>query len=242
MQDDPIPRYALQYWPVMFRGQFVRATLAHIDAPWDEADIDAVAQTMSEDPEDQPVPFMGPPVLTDREAGVTLAQMPAILDYLAHVHQLLPGDPARDALTRKVVADANDVLMEMTRHNGAQMWTAGAWAEYVPRLSRWMAIFDETGRRHGLTEGGGTLLGTGAPGLADLVTHVLWGTMTDTLPALRPLLERTAPALAALSDRVGARPEQAALRRRSVAAWGEAWCGGQIEASLRAAIAAHSTG
>ncbi|RDC71150.1 glutathione S-transferase [Rhodovulum sp. 12E13] len=242
MQGDPPPRYGLQYWPVMFRGQFVRATLAHADAPWDEADIDAVADAMSEDPEDQPVPFMGPPVLTDRQAGVTLAQMPAILDYLARVHGLMPGDPARDALTRKVVADANDVLMEMTRHNGAQMWTAEAWAEYGPRLSRWMAIFDETGRRHGLTEGGGTLLGTEAPGLADLVSHVLWGTMTDTLPALRPLLERTAPTLAALSDRIGARPEQAALRARSVEAWGEAWCGGQIEASLRAAIAAQATG
>jgi glutathione S-transferase len=228
--------YHLAYWPIMFRGQFVRAVLAHAGATWDERDPDAVADMMADDPEDQAVPFMGPPVLTDREAGVTLAQMPAILAYLGGKHALLPEDPARRALTHKAIADANDVLYEMTRHNGAQMWTDAAWAEYRPRLGRWMAIFEETGRRHGLTAETGTLLGSARPGLADLVAHVLWGTMTDSLPALRPMLDETAPALAALSDRIGTRPEQADLRARSREAFGEAWCGGQIEASLRAAL------
>jgi len=243
MSDTSSPAYTLHYWPIPFRGEFVRAVLAHAGAAWKEADVDDVARLMSDDPEAQPVPFMGPPVLTDRDAGVTLAQMPAILAYLGEVHRLMPGDAARDALTHKTIADTNDILMEMTRHNGAQMWTDAAWAEYRPRLSRWMAIFEQTGRRRGMTAEEGTLLGTDAPSLADLVAHILWGTMTDALPALRPMLDETAPALAGLSDRMAARPELARLRERRETEYGRAWCGGQIEASLRAALGeAQSTG
>ncbi|MCA9492320.1 MAG: NUDIX domain-containing protein [Myxococcales bacterium] len=40
------------------------------------------------------------------------------------------------------------------------------WDAFVAaRLPRWMHIFEETGRRYGLTEQGGTLLGTPEPGL-----------------------------------------------------------------------------
>ena len=60
--------------------------------------------------------------------------------------------------------------------------------------------------------------------------------MTAKFPALRPLLDETAPALAGLSDRIGALPEQAELRARSDAAYGEEWCSGEIEASLRAVL------
>ena len=228
--------YTLHYWPIAFRGQFVRATLAHVGAEWDEADMDGVVEAMSAPPERQHIPFMGPPMLTDHRAGVTLAQMPAILGYLGRAHGLMPGDLFRAALTDKAIADANDVLYEMTRYNGAQMWTAPDWAEYRPRLARWMTIFEETGRRHGLGPDTGHLLGGDAPGLADLVAHVLWGTMTEKLPALRPMLEETAPRVAALSDRIGALPDQAALRARSAEQFGPDWCAGEIEASLRAVL------
>jgi glutathione S-transferase len=162
--------------------------------------------------------------------------MPAILAYLGRKHGLLPGDPARDALTDKIVADANDVLYEMTLHNGAQMWTQENWKAYRPRLVRWMEIFEETGRRHGLTVGAGHHLGTAKPGVADLTTYVLWGVMTAKLPPLRPLLEETAPAIASLSDRIAALPEQADLRTKSDEQYGDEWCSGQIEASLRAVL------
>jgi glutathione S-transferase len=162
--------------------------------------------------------------------------MPAILAYLGGRHGLIPADPARGALTAKIVADANDVLYEMTLHNGAQMWTQDAWTAYRPRLARWMAIFEETGRRHGLTPQAGNLLDTAKPGLADLTAHILWGTMTAKLPSLRPLLDATAPAIAGLSNRIAALPEQVDLRARSDAAYGDDWCSGQIEASLRAVL------
>jgi glutathione S-transferase len=231
-----MPDYTLHYWPIPFRGQFVRAVLAHVRATWDEAGVEAIIALKDAAPAEQSVPHMGPPVLTDHVAGLSLAQMPAILGYLGGRHGLIPDDPARAALTAKNVADANDVLYEMTLYNGAQMWTRAAWNGYRPRLARWLEIFEETGRRHGLTPQAGYLLDTGAPGLADLVAHILWGTMTAKLPSLRPLLDATAPAIAGLSDRIAALPEQADLPAHSDAAYGDEWCSGQIEASLRAVL------
>ncbi len=228
--------YTLYYWPIPFRGEFVRCVLAHVGASWIEADIDDLVALKDAAPETQPVPHMGPPVLVDHGADVALSQTQAILTYLGHRHGLIPEDAARAALTAKLIADANDVLYEMTLHNGRQMWTREQWRDYEPRLARWMTIFEEHGRRHGLTPGEGHVLGTQSPGIADLVVHVLWGVMTAKLPALRSLLDATAPAIAALSDRIGADAAQRELRARSDAAYGDAWCGGQIEASLRAVL------
>lgn len=159
--------YTLYYWPLPFRGQFVRAVLAHVHASWDEPGVAALVALKDAAPAEQLTPHMGPPVLKDHEAGISLAQTPAILSYLAHKRGLMPADPVKAALTHKVVADANDVLYEMTLHNGAQTWTRETWDDFLPRLTRWMQIFEETGRRHGLTAGSGYLLGTETPGVAD---------------------------------------------------------------------------
>jgi glutathione S-transferase len=231
-----MPDYTLYYWPVPFRGQFIRAVLAHVGATWREADTEEIGALMNSPPAAQLVPHMGPPVLTDHETGLSLAQMPAILSYLGHKHDLIPQDPARGALTVKIIADANDVLYEMTLHNGSQMWTKQAWRNYGPRLRRWMAIFEETGRRYGLTAEAGYLLGSEQPSLADLTTHILWGTMTAKLGSLRSILEDTAPAIAGLSARIAALPEQSTLRAESDDEYGDEWCSGQIEASLRAVL------
>ncbi len=230
--------YTLYYWPLPFRGQFVRAVLAHVHASWDERDIDAIFALKDAVPAEQPVPHMGPPVLIDHAEDVCLSQMPAILGYLGRKHGLIPVDPAAAALTDKLVADANDVLYEMTLHNGAQMWTEQSWQAYVPRLERWMAIFEETGRRHGLTPASGFILGSGSAGIADLTAYALWGTMIARLPALEPMLVTTAPAVAGLCERIAQLPEQEELRRDSDTAYGNEWCGGQIGASLRAMLEA----
>jgi glutathione S-transferase len=225
--------YTLYYWPLPFRGQFVRSVLAHVGASWAEANIEDLMTLKGAEPTGQLVPHMGPPVLTDHAANLSLAQTPAILAHLGDKYALVPKDAARAALTTKLIADANDVLYEMTLHNGAQMWTRKRWNVYRPRLGRWMAIFEEHGRRHDLTVETGHVLGTDAPGLADLVVHILWGVMTVKLPALRPLLETMAPTIAALSDRIGRLPEQVELRARSDNEYGDEWCSGQIERSLR---------
>ncbi len=230
--------YTLYYWPLPFRGQFVRAVLAHVGASWEERDVDAIFALKDAEPAQQPVPHMGPPVLIDNAEDVCLSQMPAVLGYLGRKHGLIPTDAQAAALTDKLVADANDLLYEMTLHNGAQMWTEQSWQAYLPRLGRWMAIFEETGRRHGLTPEAGSMLGTEAMGIADLATYALWGTMIAKLPELEPMLVTTAPAVAGLCQRIAQRPEQEKLRRDSDSAYRDEWCGGQIGASLRAVLEA----
>jgi len=229
--------YTLYYWRLPFRGQFIRAVLAHAGASWDEPDIQAVRSLIDKGPAQQLLPLMGPPVLVDHTAAdFCLAQMPAILTYLGGKYALIPDDPARVALTTKIIADANDVLYEMTLHNGAQMWTEERWHIYRPRLARWMAIFEAHGCRHGLKDKTGYILGTDMPGLSDLVVFILWGTMTAKLPELKPLLETSAPAVTGLCERVARLPEQHTLRLRSDEAYGDEWCSGDIEASLRAVL------
>ena len=228
--------YTLYYWPLPFRGQFVRAVLAHVGATWNEVSFDDINAQRLKSPADQSVPHMGPPVLIDHANDFAVSQTAAILLYLGRKHELLPSAPEREAMTVKIIADADDVLYEMTRYNGAQMWTPEDWQAYLPRLKRWMEIFEQAGLRHGLTAGSGTLLGTDAPSVADFTASILWSTMTDKFPSLRPLLGDTAPALAALCDRIAALPEQEILRIKSDAEYGDAWCAGQIEASLRAVL------
>jgi glutathione S-transferase len=226
--------YTLYYWPLPFRGQFVRAVLAHAGAGWEEPGMDDVAAMKDRPPADQPVPFMAPPLLVDHAAGVSVAQMPAILAYLGGKFALIPDDPGRAALTHKIVADANDVLDEITRFGGRSMWTPGEWDSFAEeRLPRWMAIFEATGRAHGLTPAGGHVLGGDAPGLADLVTATLWSTVADKLPGLGDMLADTAPATAALSRRIADSPALAAMREDTDTRFGHAWCGGLIEASIR---------
>jgi glutathione S-transferase len=182
---------------------------------------------------DMPVPFMGPPMLIDRKADVAIAEMPAIVLYLGETLDLMPATPALRALTMKVVNDANDVIDEITLDGGREMWTEARWRAFVPRLEKWMAIWEETGRRHGLTADAGHLLGGAAPGVADIVTATLWSTMTDRFREIAAILQEAAPATAALSRRVADLPALAALAQKAREDYGDAYCGGQIEASLR---------
>jgi glutathione S-transferase len=187
---------------------------------------------------DMPAPFMGPPLLVDRKADFAVAQMPAIVLYLGETLGLLPATPALRAMTLKVVNDANDVIDEVTLDGGKQMWTPDRWAEFVPRLKKWMSFWEETGRRHGLSADEGFLLGGDTAGVADVVTAVLWSTMTDRFPKIGEMLDEAAPMTAALARRVSAVPPLATLAAKARADYGDAWCGGQIEASLRKVLGA----
>jgi hypothetical protein len=116
--------YTLYYWPMPFRGQFIRAILAYAGKSWDEPDAD-VAQVMEAAPDQQPVPFMGPPMLVTEKTGFALAEMPASdLDLLVRYpgsslyRPALPvpdGDgtqPGHDRLSHHTVAGRR-------RHHGA---------------------------------------------------------------------------------------------------------------------------
>ena len=225
--------YDLYYWPVPFRGQFVRAVLAYAGKTWTEIDGLRIAELMTEAVADLPVPFMGPPVLIDRKADFAIAQMPAIMLYLGDTLGLLPATPKLRAMTTKVINDANDVIDDLTLDGGREMWTRAKWEEFVPRLERWMAIWEETGRRYALEATSGFLLGNTAPEMADLVTAILWTTMADRFPPIAAMLETTAPMTAALARRVADLPPLAALAAEARQNYGDAYCGGQIERSLR---------
>lgn len=230
--------YVLYYWSVPFRGQFVRAILGFAGKSWREAGNAQVAKLMKGKIEKMPVPFMGPPVLIDKKARVAIAEMPAIILYLGDTLGLMPAAAAQRAMTIKIVCDANDVLDEMTLDGGRQMWTRERWRGFVPRLKKWMRIFEETGRRHGLTAPNGFLLGGEAPGIADIVTATLWSTMTDHFPAIAEIFEETAPLTAGLTRRVAGLPVLKKLAATTRKNYGDVWCGGQIEASLRKVLKA----
>ena len=235
-RNGPMSDYELYYWSVPFRGQFVRALLAHAGKTWTEGGDAAISRLMEGEVRDMPVPFMGPPLLVDRKAKVAIAQMPAIVLYLGETLDLLPKDPALRALTLKTVNDTNDVIDELTLDGGREMWTQKRWHEFVPRLQKWMSFWEETGRRHGLKADTGFLLGGEAPGVADVVSATLWSTMADRFPAIDAILTQTAPMTAALTRRVAALPPLAKLAAKAREDYGDAWCGGQIEASLRKAL------
>jgi glutathione S-transferase len=230
--------YDLYYWSVPFRGQFVRAVLAYAGKSWTEGGDEAIARLMGAAVRDMPVPFMGPPLLVDKKAHFAVSQMPAIVLYLGETLGLLPDDPGGRAMTMKIVCDANDVIDEITLDGGRQMWTETRWEEFVPRLKKWMSFWEETGRRHGLKTDSGFLLGGEKAGVADVVSATLWATMTERFAALKTLLDETAPLTAALTARVQALPPLAELAAKTHKAYGDAYCGGQIEASLRKVLGA----
>jgi len=225
--------YDLYYWPVPFRGQFIRAILAHAGKSWAEHDSDAIGALMEKAPADQPVPFVGPPLLIDRSSSFALSQMPAIALYLGETLDLLPPTAEGRATSIKLVNDANDIIDELTLDGGREMWTKAKWEDFQPRLARWMAIWETIAAKADVTAEGGFLLGTDAAGLADIVGSTLWSTMADRFPAIAALLEKTAPRIAGHTRRIQHLPALAALERSTRAQYGNAYCGGQIEQSLR---------
>lgn len=225
--------YELYYWSAPFRGQFVRAVLTHAGKTWTEGGDAAIADLMGGPVKAMPVPFMGPPMLVDKKSKVAIAQTPAIVLYLGETLELLPSTPELRALTLKIVCDANDVIDEMTNDGGREMWTDKRWAAFVPRLKTWTSFWEETGRRHGLTADAGFLLGGQTPGVADVVTATLWSTLAERFASIGELLDEAAPMTAALVRRVAQLPPLRALADKAREDYGDTWCGGQIEASLR---------
>jgi glutathione S-transferase len=225
--------YKFYYWSVPFRGQFVRAVLAYAGKTWTEGGEDTIARLMEGTVKHMPVPFMGPPVLIDKRADFAIAEMPAIILYLGETLDLLPATAALRALTLKIVNDANDVIDDVTLDGGREMWTPKRWRAFVPRLKKWMSLWEETGRRHGLKPDSGFLLGSKSPGIADVVTAILWSTMAERFQKIEVILKETAPVTASLTRRVADLPPLAKLAAKARKDYGDAYCGGQIEASLR---------
>ncbi|MBS1181014.1 MAG: glutathione S-transferase [Proteobacteria bacterium] len=203
--------YDLYYWSVPFRGQFVRAVLAYAGKTWTEGGDAAISSLMAGPVDRMPVPFMGPPLLVDKATDFAVAEMPAIVLYLGETLGLMPGTAALRAMTMKIVNDANDVIDDITLDGGREMWTEDRWQSFVPRLRKW---------------------------IADVVTATLWSTMADRFDGIKTILEEAAPMTAGLTRRVTNLPPLAALAAKARQDYGDAYCGGEIEASLRKVLKA----
>ncbi len=223
----PRARFQLYYWPLPFRGCFVSYLFAYRGVPLvEETDFDEIKRLMSLHPREQDVPFLGPPVLRDRETGRILSQMPAIVLYAAQELGLMPAEPSEVATCMKVLMDCNDVLMEICRYNGSSMWERDQWLEFrSQRLPRWLEIFEES-----LNRG---LVGEANVTFADVGVFALFGNMTRCLPELEADVLRRAPGIHALCRVIGAEPSLASYVASQDQQYGKLYCGGDIEQSIR---------
>ena len=231
-------RYRLYYWPIPFRGVFIQYLLDHAGVDYDIANFDETSQLKSTDIIDQSVPCMAPPMLHDYHHDRYLSQMPAIVTYLAGELGYSPNDTYLDYQALKVLLDSNDVLSDLTNANGSQMWTHDHWQLFrSQRLVRWLGIFEETGRRNGLCENSGYLLGTAHASYADIAAAALFGTMARCLPELDSDIRCNAPAVHGLCRRIEASERIQHTITRQQSEIGNAYCGGQIEQSIRSMLA-----
>jgi glutathione S-transferase len=217
---------------------FIQHMLEYAGANYENAEYDEVADLKSCAIPDQPVPCMAPPILHDVPNDCTLSQMPAIVVYLAGELGLAAGDAYLNYQALKVILDCNDVLSDITNANGSRMWTHDHWQVFRSnRLPRWLEIFEETGRRHGLSASSGFLLGTESASHADIAVAALFGTMARCLPALEKDIQSNAPALYGLCHRIEQCEGIRAAIKRQEAETGSTYCGGQIEQSIRKMLA-----
>ena len=220
-------QYALHYWPIPFRGHFVRYVLAYVGATWSEPEFAEMAAFKDQKVEKKLYPFFAPPVLQDLHTGTWVSQMPAVMMYLGRKHDLL-SDPDQ---TLRLVCDGADVLVEITRGHGAQMWDPVAWRAFLPRLATWMQLHERLAADCGVKPGQGYMFGAERPMLADLAMAALWFNMVERLPSLQQMLRDNAPTVDGLVTRVASEPRITELR----AQWADCdwrYCGGQIEDSL----------
>jgi len=225
------PKFTLRYWPLPFRGCFISYLFAWRGAPLAmESGMDENIELKGRPPEEQAVPYVGPPVLVENVSGRALSQMPAIVLYVSRELDLLPADDFDAAMCMKVLMDCNDVLMEICRYNGSIMWEREAWQTFRgQRLPRWLDVFEEGARRGHI--------GGESVSYADIAVYALFGNMSRCLPELAPDVRDRAPRVWALCQAIGAAPTLAAYVADEEARYGKLYCGGQIEESIHKMLA-----
>ena len=223
----PRARFQLYYWPIPFRGCFISYLFAYRGVPLlEEPSLERNEELKSLHPSEQDIPFMGPPVLCDLESGRTLSQMPAIVFYVSRELGLVPDDPFDVAMCMKILMDCNDVLMEICRYNGSTMWGREEWNQFRSRrFPRWLHIFEESLKRD--------FIGRDPVSFADIGVFALFGNMTRCLPELEANVLKHAPGIHALCRKIGSKPPLAKFVADQQQKYGQLYCGGQIEASIR---------
>jgi glutathione S-transferase len=225
--------YRLYYWDVPFRGNFIQLFLEEVDASYECHDASEIYPDRRFEIKN---PGMAPPYLYDCKNKFYLAQMPAILMHLGRKYGYLPKRAETLALALKLILDCNDVLMDITNLNGMKMWQKPDWQEFRQyRLADWMKLFEKTGLEHGLKSEKGYLLGSRIS-VADIAATALFGTLIYSFPKLKNDLHENAPKILALCQRIESRPSIRSFLDRQRQDYGKAYCGGQIEESIRKMI------
>lgn len=204
--------------------------LTHVQAEFSQADSDEVLAVKNNEIAKQTILGMAPPYLVDTATGVKLAQMPAIMLYLAEKYQLLPKGAFAASRMQRVLGDVTDLLADITRNNGHQLWDKDAWREFLDsRLPRWAQICE----RH-LTELGTAIATDGqSPNAVDLSIWATWGNFYEHFPALNSWFEEFAPGIIEHHRLLPSCPHLHDWWARTHEHYGDIYCGGQIEASLR---------
>ncbi len=229
--------YKLYYWSVPFRGNFIRLLLEEANEKYSEGTSVEIMDLKSMSPDKQPLPSMAPPFLHDLNKDIFLGQMPAIVMYLSEKLNYLPKDSFKSAVCLKLILDSNDVLAEITNQNGSIMWEYDKWKQFrEKRLKRWFEIFEQTGQQFGLNSDSSYMLGGNQISTADITTYALWGTMIRCLPKLSVDFQKHSPYVFALCQRIASRPNIQKFLEFQSQRYGNLYCGGQIEKSIRSML------
>jgi len=225
------PTYRLYYWPNLpGRGEFIRLVLEQAGAKY----VDIARQPEAEGGGMPPLmalrygqgegqPAYAPPVL--RAGDFWLAQTPAICDYLAAIHRLVPTEPQGRARALQVFLTIFDVLGEVhdTHHpiskarfyeDQKQAAKQNATSFLQDRLPNHMAYFDRV-----LSQAGGAYLLGHTLTYVDLAMYQLLLGLKHAFPKGASQVLTQTPGLSALFDKVAAQPRVAAFKAsdRSVA-------------------------
>ena len=227
--------WELYYWAVPFRSVPIRLLFAQANVQLFLPESSEVAALKNLSVAQQPVPAMAPPFLMEQETGVALSQMPAIVLYVSQRLGLVKQDPLALAHLVKVVADMNDILCEVTRNNGQTMWQQEEWQSFLKqRLPRWAEISVQNAQNYG------ALLDTKEPNAVDLIQWAIWGSLERAFPQLQPWFEDQAPQITELLKQRAKAPRVVQFFKDEADLYGQDYCGGLIEESLRSMMPSHS--
>lgn len=217
----PTPAYELFYWPgIQGRGEFVRLAFEDAGVPYDDVGRrpDGVAAIMRllDEPRRWLAP-LGPPAL--RHGKVVVAQTAAILQYAAPRIGVVPRDEASRLRAHQLQLTLADLVAEVhdTHHPIAvslhyedqreeALRRAPAFVEErIPKFFRYLdrALDSNPSGR------GRWLVGRGCS-YVDLSVFQIVAGLRYAFPRAMRRHERRFPRLAALHDRVAARPRLAA--------------------------------
>lgn len=212
--------YKFYYWDAPFRGNFVEYILVDLNALYSRRNASEIYPNKKMEIN---FPGMAPPYLLDLKTEVYYSQMPAIIMHLSRKNGLIQK-VEDEYLTLKIIADCHDILTEITNFYGLEMWTKESWEEFRDdRLSEWLELLESYYERE-------------LPRLSKLICAALIGPMVFSFPKLKSLVEKRAPKLFSSTVSIESEDGIGELLQGQRDKWGRAYCGGEIEKSLRDVI------